>query len=144
MATRFELTFDCSDPAVMSTFWTQALGYEIEGPPEGFDSWEDWLKLMEVPEDEWDDGASIVDPEGVGPRIFFQAVPERKTVKNRIHPDLDVSRGRSVPIEERRRQVGEEVDRLLALGGRRVSDHEQGDHYHVVMQDPEGNEFCLR
>jgi hypothetical protein len=99
---------------------------------------------MRIPEEEWDSGASIVDPERRGPRIYFQGVPEPKTVKNRVHFDLDVSDGRSVPLERRREQIDAEVERLLGRGARRQQEFEAHDHYHVVMQDPEGNEFWLR
>jgi hypothetical protein len=102
-----------------------------------------------VPEDELDpvgDGSdSIIDPTGRSPRIWFQAVPEPKSVKNRLHLDLIVSGGRTVPIDRRREIVDAEVARLEQLGATqlRVSYTDGVNHYGVVMQDPEGNEFCV-
>jgi hypothetical protein len=58
----------------------------------------------------------IIDPAGHGPRIWFQVVPEGKTVKNRLHLDIGVSGGRSVPIEVRRQRVDAEAARLAAAG----------------------------
>jgi hypothetical protein len=145
MATSFQVTFDASDPAVLSRFWAAALGYVIPGPPEGFDSWEDWLRAQGVPEQRWNDASAVEDPAGVGPRLFFQRVPEGKTAKNRMHLDLNVGGGHSIPLEERKRLVDAEVQRLKALG---ASDHrgakEELGSYWVRMNDPEGNEFCIQ
>jgi hypothetical protein len=87
----------------------------------------------------------LVDPDGVGPRLFFQEVPEGKVVKNRIHLDLQVGGGRAVPLATRRQRVDAEAERLGGAGATklRVFDEPGVDHYFVVMQDPEGNEFCL-
>ena len=144
MARTFQVTFDCAHPAALARFWADVLGYRLADPPEGFDTWEEWFEKMEVPEDEWDEGSSITDPDSRGSPIYFQQVPEPKSTKNRLHLDLDVSDRHRVPLERRKEQVDAEVDRLLGLGAKRMATYEQGDHYHVVMQDPEGNEFCLR
>jgi len=86
----------------------------------------------------------VVDPDGRGPRIYLQRVPEAKTVKNRVHLDLNISGGPSGgPVEERRRRVDAEVERLLGLGATRQRAAEELGGYWVVMQDPEGNEFCV-
>jgi len=86
---------------------------------------------------------SIVDPVGAGPRIWFQRVPEGKTIKNRLHLDIHAGGGRSVPIETRRERVDAEARRLVGLGATLVRElSEEGlDHYAVAMKDPEGNEF---
>jgi hypothetical protein len=144
MAMSFQVTFDCADPGALASFWADALGYKPADPPEDSATWEEWLKKMGVPEEEWDEGAWITDPDERGPSIYFQQVPEPKTVKNRLHLDLDASAGAAAPLDRRKAQVEAEVDRLLGLGARRLRGYEQQDHYHVVMQDPEGNEFCLR
>jgi hypothetical protein len=100
-----------------------------------------------VPEDELEDDLcdSVVDPDGHGPRIWFQKVPEAKQLKNRVHLDLEIGGGRQVPITERRRRIRAESDRLVEAGARQVTElHQDGlDHYGIVLQDPEGNEFCL-
>jgi hypothetical protein len=146
MATRIQVTIDCADPDRLARFWTEALGYQLEEPPAGFDTWRAYWESRGLPEEElWDGYDSIVDPQGTGPRIWFQPVPERKIVKNRVHLDLAVSGGREVPLATRRRRVDAEADRLVGAGATRlrVLAGEALDHYAVVMQDPEGNEFCL-
>jgi hypothetical protein len=84
MAVRFQLVIDCADPDLLARFWAAALGYELEPPPTGFASWDDYWRDVGVPEADLGIGADrIIDPDGGGPRIWFQVVPERKTVKNR-------------------------------------------------------------
>jgi hypothetical protein len=145
MATPFQITFDCHDPASQAEFWAAALHYEVEEPPDGFDSWESWSRSQGIPEDRWNDAASAQDPAGLGPRLFFQKVPEGKVAKNRVHMDLNVSAGRSASVDERKRQIWAEVERLKALG---ADDHrgaiDQGGEFWVRMNDPEGNEFCVQ
>lgn len=139
------LTFDCAEPAVLAAFWCVALGYEPAPPPSGWQTWEDWLRDMGVPEDEWDSGESIQDPAGRGPGISFLRVPEPKTAKNRIHLDVKVSGGRKVDPAERTRLIEAHVDRLVAAGGTVLARHEgpDGDLDHVVVADPEGDELCV-
>jgi catechol 2,3-dioxygenase-like lactoylglutathione lyase family enzyme len=146
MATRMQVTIDCADPGRLARFWATALGYRLEEPPDGFATWQEYWVSRGLPPEEVEDGYdSIVDPDGVGPRVWFQPVPEAKVVKNRVHLDLDVGGGRTAPLAERRRRVDAEADRLVAAGATRfrVLSEEGVDHYGVVMQDPEGNEFCL-
>ena len=145
MATKFQVVFDCADPDAQAHFWAEALGYRIPDPPSGFTSWEDWARAQGIPEADWNEASAVQDPEGSGPRLYFQRVPEGKTAKNRMHLDLNVGGGHTVPVEERRVRVGAEVARLKALG---ASDKrgpiEQRDEYWVRMNDPEGNEFCVQ
>jgi len=143
MATGFQVVIDCADPARLSRFWAEALGYKLDDPPKGYDSWEDWLREQGIPEDRWNDASAVVDPDGAGPRIYLQRVPEAKTVKNRVHLDLSISGGRSAPVEERRGRVDAEVERLLGIGATRQRTVEEPGGYWVVMQDPEGNELCV-
>ncbi|MFE0336996.1 VOC family protein [Streptomyces sp. NPDC058955] len=98
-----QLTIDCADPGRLVPFWAEALRYVPEPPPEGYPSWREYWAASGVPEEELGDGAgdlpeSLVDPAGVGPRVWFQQVPEPKTVKNRVHLDLKVGGGRGVPL----------------------------------------------
>lgn len=142
----FQITVDCAEPDRMALFWASVLRYELHQPPEGHNSWRDYLIGVGVPEEETGDGFdAIVDPEGHGPRVWFQQVPEAKTGKNRLHFDVLVGGGRSVPMHRRRSRVNAEADRLEALGATmiRVMDTPDLDHYAIAMADPEGNEFDI-
>ena len=138
-----QIVIDCHDPASLGSFWAKALDYEMEQPPEGFATWPEALTAWGVPESEWNSANAIVDPEGVGPRIFFQRVPEPKQGKNRLHLDIRVSQGPGIPIEEKRAAVHAGAERMESLGATRLGDVEEMGSYWMVMQDPEGNEFCV-
>ena len=144
MAVPIQVTFDCGDPANLSAFWATALGYKLQDPPDGYNTWPEFLAAQGIPEDRWNDRSAIVDPDGVGPRIYFQRVPEPKTAKNRVHLDVNVGGGRNTPPAERRQRIDAAVERLIAVGASRVRAHDEHGEYWVVMQDPEGNEFCLQ
>jgi hypothetical protein len=144
MATSVQVVFDCADPDRLATFWAAALGYKKQDPPAGFESWEAFLKAQGVPESQWNSASAVIDPDGAGPRIYFQKVPEGKVVKNRVHLDLNAGGGRKTPIEERRQRIGAEVERLVALGARKSKAMEERGEYWVNMFDPEGNEFDLQ
>jgi hypothetical protein len=143
MAVRLQVVFDAADPPKLAAFWGEAIGYVEEDPPDGFDSWEAWAVANDLPREDWDKYASRVDPDGAGPRLFFQRVPEPKTAKNRVHLDLAVSGGRETPIEDRRRRVADAAERAVAAGATRVKAYDEAGQHWVVLQDPEGNEFCL-
>jgi Glyoxalase-like domain len=138
----FQVTIDCADPAGLAKFWAGALRYELQPPPPGFDSWPDFLQAQGVPEEQWNNASAVIDPSGVGPRVFFQKVPEPKTGKNRVHLDLSAGGGPGVPLEDQRRQVETEVRRLEALGATKVDEHEELGVHWAVLRDPEDNEFC--
>jgi hypothetical protein len=120
-----QVTFDCADPVRVARFWAETLGYEAE-----------W-------DDEQNGPAASSDPTGTGPRLYFQRVPEGKVVKNRVH--LDVRVGAGLVGDGRVAALEEECSRLVALGATRVlllvADGENESC--LVMQDVEGNEFCL-
>jgi hypothetical protein len=144
MAIAWTVTMDCTHAQALADFWSKALGYVWSPAPEGFDSWDDWKRHFDIPEAEWDDVARIVDPEGIGPRISFLKVPEPKVAKNRIHLDVQVGGGRSEPVDVRLPKVRAKVAELTAAGGTVVAEYgHQGQLDHVVMADPEGNEFCV-
>jgi catechol 2,3-dioxygenase-like lactoylglutathione lyase family enzyme len=138
-----QVTFDCADPARLMTFWCAVLGYELEGPPQGFASWDDALDAWGVPPEARNDRSAAVDPGGRGPRLFFQKVPEGKQAKNRVH--LDVRAAPGLRGADRLAALQAKADGLVALGAQVVRRVEPGalDAGHLVMQDPEGNEFCL-
>ena len=144
MSRDVQFTFDCADPAVMATFWAEALGYQLQAPPEGFESWEQALEAMGVPPERRNDASAAVDPEGVGPRLFFQRVPEGKQVKNRVH--LDVRAAPGLAGDARMAALETEAEQLITHGATRLERHEPSPPLsmgHIVMADPEGNEFCL-
>ena len=141
MARAVQVAIDCADPARLGEFWAEVLGYVRDSPPDGFDSWEAALEAWGVPESEWNSANALVDPDGVGPRIFFQRVPEPKTGKNRLHLDVRVTEGPGLPVEQRRPVQQAEAERLVALGATVVGEVEEMGGVWVVMQDPEGNEF---
>ena len=152
MSRQVQVTFDAADPRALSSFWRDALGYVHPGPPgidvpEGGDplaAWDDFLARVGVPEHERNRASAIEDPDGQGPRLFFQQVPEGKVVKNRVH--LDVRAAPGLQGEERMAALEAECERLVALGATRLRRHEPAPPMSagfLVMADPEGNEFCL-
>ena len=137
----FQVTFDCAEPERVARFWCEVLGYVVPPPPEGFATWDDFDRAL--PPEQQGSAFACVDPTGVGPRLFFQRVPEGKVVKNRVH--LDVRVGTGLEGEERLAVLEAEGARLLELGATKVllqlADEENESC--LTMQDIEGNEFCL-
>ena len=150
--TDFQVTFDARDPKELSRFWASALGY-VNPPPPGrslavgedpFDLWWAFLEEAGVPEERRNSASAAEDPEGRGPRLFFQQVPEGKVSKNRVH--LDVRAAPGLQGDERMATLETECDRLVGLGATRVERREPEPPMSsgfIVMRDPEGNEFCL-
>ena len=141
MYTKIQITFDAAEPEKLAEFWGLALGYVIEPPPEGFESWEEFARSAGIPEEQFGEVSSRIDPVGEGPRLYFQRVPEGKTAKNRVHLDIQVGRG--AKGERRKRLVSEKVEQLVRAGASLAWENETlwGDS--VVLRDPEGNEFCV-
>ena len=141
-ARQVQVTFDCADPRALSLFWNDVLGYQLPPPPPGFADWDAFRETL--PPELRNSASASEDPAGVGPRLFFQQVPERKTAKDRVH--LDVRAAPGLEGEERMAALERECERLVGLGATRVERHEPGPPMaagHIVMQDPEGHEFCL-
>jgi hypothetical protein len=124
---QFQVTFDCAEPERVAAFWAEVLGYDLVPLPPGHDG-------------AW---SACVDPAGVGPRLYFQRVPEGKVVKNRVH--LDVRVGTGLVGAERLAALEAECARLIPLGATRGQLLLAGEDNEScqVMQDVEGNEFCL-
>lgn len=144
-AIRTQVVFDAADPHALAAFWARALHYEHE-EIDAFVS--GLLEAGYVPAEytiqirgkrRWRSVASLRHPDdpvdkhgsGAGRRILFQAVPETKTVKNRLHLDLLVG-----PDAH-----DAEVERLVGLGATVVSVHEGDEGRWTLLLDPEGNEF---
>jgi hypothetical protein len=142
MSVGVQVTFDAHEPEQLGRFWASTLGYIEQPPPDGFDSWAAFLDSINWPVDERDDFYAVVDPEKKGPRLYFQRVPEGKTAKNRVH--LDVNVGAGLAGDERRSAVRRRADELVALGATEVREADERGEYWIVMQDLEGNEFCLQ
>ena len=144
MSRTVQVTFDCADPGALCAFWCEVLGYRLDEPPPGFATWDEALDAWGVPPERRNDASAAVDPDGAGPRLWFQKVPEGKSAKNRVH--LDVRAAPGVPAEDRMAALADECARLVALGGTRLRLVEPAppmSHGFIVMADPEGNEFCL-
>ncbi|MGC4794069.1 VOC family protein [Micromonospora saelicesensis] len=131
-----QVTFDCAEPVRVGRFWCEVLGYVPPPPPEGCATWDD----VNFEQGSW---FACSDPSGVGPRLYFQRVPEGKVVKNRVHLDVRVVTG--LVGEERLAALEAECARLIPLGAVRgqllLADGENESC--LNMQDVEGNEFCL-
>ncbi|MFI1294330.1 VOC family protein [Streptomyces sp. NPDC020792] len=138
---QFQVTFDCAEPERVARFWCEVLGYVVPPPPAGFATWDDF-NSSKAPEDQgsW---FACSDPSGVGPRLYFQRVPEGKVAKNRLH--LCVRVGTGLVGEERLATLEAECARLVALDAVRVRllRADGVNESCIVMQDIEGNEFCL-
>ena len=115
MTTRLtSLTFDANEPLRLARFWADALGWDIHSDTDG--------EIGLIPTD----GTRFV--------FVFVPVPDLKTEKNRLHLDL---------VSESVEHQTEMVDRLVDLGARRTDVGQREDADHVVLADPEGNEFCV-
>jgi catechol 2,3-dioxygenase-like lactoylglutathione lyase family enzyme len=149
MTLDWKIVIDCADPQAQAAFWAAALGYAVEdnsvlverllsvgaiqrdavvtmnGRP-AFRT----LQAVRHPEDPVQEGTGV----GLGRRVLFQQVPEPKTVKNRLHLDLHAGPDRR----------DAEVARLQELGARVLREVKEPGTEHVVMADPEGNEFCVQ
>ena len=126
-----QVAIDCADPDRLASFWAEALGYEKDW--EWDEATVQWMLDSGLDPSAVGSRSAVTDPDGAGPRFFFQRVPEGKAVKNRVHVDVKLG--------------VEDVERLVALGATVVREVEEqyGPFHerHVVMQDPEGNEFCV-
>jgi hypothetical protein len=144
MSTEVQITFDCADPGALCSFWVEVLDYQLQPPPPGFDSWDAFLESVGVPAEQRNTRSAALPKDGDGPRLFFQQVPEGKTAKNRVH--LDVRAAPGLEGDERMAALEAVSERLVGLGATRLKRFEPGTELSagfIVMQDPEGNEFCL-
>ena len=144
MSRELQITFDCADPEALCQFWVEALDYQLQPPPPGFDTWDAFLDSVGIPAEEHSDRSAAIPRAGGGPRLYFQRVPEGKNAKNRVH--LDVLAAPGLTGERRMEALEAEAARLVARGGSRVQRFEPGTDLSdgfIVMADPEGNEFCL-
>jgi len=112
------VTVDCTDPYRQAVFWSELTG---------------WREDPDDPNQAGDPAGRIVS--GAGVNLLFIPVPEGKSIKNRVHLDLQPADGRS---------RDEEVERALGIGATLLDDQRRPDGSGwVVLADPEGNEFCI-
>jgi hypothetical protein len=142
MTAGFQVTFDAHDPERLARFWAEVLGYVAQPPPDGFDSWDAFLDSINWPADQLDAAFALVDPDGKLPRLYFQKVPEDKTAKNRVHLDVNVAAG--MAGDEKRAAVRGRADELVELGAVELREADEHGGHWIVLQDIEGNEFCLQ
>jgi hypothetical protein len=139
MARQVQVAIDCDDPDRLATFWAAALDYRLCVPPQGHASWSDYSqRVASQPGEAW---SKVIDPDGVGPSLLFHRVSEPKVVKNRMHLDVRVAPGEAK--ETTQALVDAEARRLIGLGATHVRTDDDETDYYAVMQDPEGNEFCV-
>jgi catechol 2,3-dioxygenase-like lactoylglutathione lyase family enzyme len=113
-------TIDARHPLRAARFWAAALGWELDGGS------------RDLPDDADPDSVGLADPSGRSLPFGFNRVPEAKMVKNRMHFDIGTDGA-----------VDDEVARLEILGATIGERHEEDGYVWVVMQDVEGNEFCV-
>ena len=136
------ITVDAADPNRLAEFWSFALSYVIQPPPDGFDTWEDFADDLNLSPEDRERYAAVIDPHGIGPRILFQKVPEGKVAKNRWHLDID-------PIDPSTTERGSadaleiHIQALITRGATEVRRFCEPVGRWVLMADPEGNEFCV-
>ena len=129
MAIPLQITVDAREPSRLAAFWAFALGYVLQAPRPGY-----------VDADDEEQYTAIVDPVGAGPRVLFQRVPEGKPAKNRLHFDVNSGHGAA----DRRSAVRRHANQLVNAGARILTEMNEPTGWWIVMQDPEGNEFCLQ
>lgn len=142
----WQLTIDCADPPRLAEFWAFALGYQPMPPADSTTTWDEHYRSRLGGSETFDN--RIFDPEGRRPPIWFQQVPEPKAGKNRLHIDLyPTGRNNQLSQDERVAIVDARVAELVqrgatVIGGER-DDNPDDPQYYVVLQDPEGHEFCV-
>ncbi|MCA1736729.1 MAG: VOC family protein [Actinobacteria bacterium] len=146
MSHSVQVVFACEDPNRLAEFWAAALGYIVQPPPEGFESWDAFAKEVGLPEEKWNDISAVVDPKGSGPRILFERY-DGGAPNQRVHIDVNAVGRDGKPIEddERRRRLADERTRLEALGAtyKREASGMAGEIW-IELHDPEGNWFCVQ
>lgn len=138
MAQRVQVAIDCNEPERLAAFWASVLDYEVADPPSGYATWTE--HAADQAEEAGEFWIRIRDPDGNGPTLLFHRVPEPKTIKNRVHLDV---RAPSAGADHHGEELQAFIARVIGWGGSKVRDVVDDAGYFAVMQDPEGNEFCV-
>jgi hypothetical protein len=143
VAYEFQVTVDSAEPHTLADWWAETLGWEVEPTDEAFIrrmiaegyASEEKDTIVHRGQLVWKEGSAIRHPEGMtrASRVLFQWVPEKKTVKNRVHLDMRIGAD----------DVGSVLAKLIERGATFLHDGKQGPHTWVTLADPEGNEFCV-
>jgi hypothetical protein len=146
MAHSIQIVIACDDPNHLADFWAAALGYIVQPPPEGFETWDAFADEMGIPRERRNDISAVVDPEGQGPRILFERWEVGRPSK-RVHLDINSVGGYWVDLsdEDRKARLTQERERLEGLGatyGREATG--MAGEIWIEMYDPEGNWFCVQ
>lgn len=143
MAHSVQIVIACDDPNRMMEFWSAALDYILQPPPDGFETWEQFADTVEIPADQRNDLGAVVDPEGIGPRLLFERW-DGGVRNQRVHIDIN-SVGHGVKDEDRPHRLAAERERLELLGGtfNKEASGMAGESW-IEMFDPEGNWFCVQ
>lgn len=145
MAHTIQVVFACEDPNRLAEFWAGALGYIVQPPPEGFATWDDFADSVGIPRERRNDLSAVVDPDGKGPRFFFERYDGGQP-NQRVHIDVNsVGDLGPLPDDQRRVRLAEERERLEKLGAvyQREATGTAGEIW-IEMFDPEGNWFCVQ
>ena len=145
MVREVQVTFDCADPGALAEFWAAALGYRLQPPPPGFDTGTPRSTAWGVPEERPQRAVGRRRPRPARARgCSSSGCPRARRAKNRVHLDVRAAAG----ARRRRPDGGARGGRteLVASGRARGcagSSRDRAPSGHIVMLDPEGNEFCL-
>jgi hypothetical protein len=146
MAHSVQIVIACDDPSRLAGFWAEAIGYILQPPPEGYESWDSFADESGIPKEQRNDISAVVDPQGKGPRVLFERWNGGEP-NQRVHIDVNAVGGHGFAgsEDERRAALTAERKRLESLGAtfKRDATGAFGEIW-IEMYDPEGNWFCVQ
>lgn len=145
MAHSIQITFACEDPGRLAEFWAGALGYLVQPPPDGYETWDEFAIEAGIAEENWGDIAAVVDPDGPGPRLLFERWNAGAPAK-KVHVDINsVGHTPGESDEDRWARLRAERARLERIGAvfGKESTGTAGETF-IEMYDPEGNWLCIQ
>lgn len=140
---QIQIVFACDDPDALARFWAETLGYILQPPPEGFETWDDFADQVGIPEEKRKDLSACVDPDGIGPRVLFEHY-DGGAPNQRVHLDVNVV-PRGTDMDDRKQILATHRARLESIGAtfKREATGMAGEYW-IEMFDPEGNWFCVQ